>query len=76
MDIKVNAHGRYVEVIGIEVDDPEEAVDLVYALWEATDSDKPRTGNDLSAGNGVYLDRKSARIGFSYLGDGERPEVR
>lgn len=74
MDVKINAQGRYVEVTGIETDDWIQALGEIYALWEETDPNKETT--EISAGTGSHIEKSYGKIGFAFMGDGERPEIR
>jgi hypothetical protein len=73
VDIKINAQGSYVEVIGSE-DDLEVTAGIVFDLWAATVADEK--GNKLTAGSGSYLERSGSRIGFADMRSGERLPVK
>jgi hypothetical protein len=79
VDIKINAQGRYIEVIGInESTALEYAASIVYDLWAATElTDKEiKEVTTLTAGTGSYLERSGGRIGFADIGSGERLPVK
>jgi hypothetical protein len=79
VDIKINAQGRYIEVIGInESTALEYAASIAYDLWAATElTDKEiKEVNKLTAGSGSYLERSGSRIGFADMRSGERLPVK
>jgi hypothetical protein len=77
MDIKVNAQGSYVEIIGInESTSLDYATGVAYDLWAATVSEKEKDPEGLSAGTGSYVDRPQVRLGFADMRSGERLAVK
>lgn len=72
MDVRINAQGRFVEVVGINVAlELQEALDAVYGLWEATTMDK----EPIVATGFVQTERDHRTSGFVDLDVGERPVV-
>lgn len=73
MDIKINALGRYVEIIGIKDYTAEESAAVALDLWQSLVVDpEEETGGAI----GLVTERDSKRVGFAYLSDGERPDVK
>lgn len=75
MDIKINAHNRYVEVINIDCDSAEDCTEVALSLWLATENPTSNT-EEIGAGSTVLTEKSYQTAGFAYVSEGERLDVR
>lgn len=75
MDIKINAHNRYVEVIDIECDNADECIEVVLDLWKSTENPSG-SSDDIGAGSTVLTEKSYQTTGFAYVSEGERLNVK
>ena len=83
MDIEIDAYGKRVTVSGIECEIIEDCVEVVRTLWndvekpagvtKTSEADLPPT---LEAAGGGHAERAYSPMGYSYLTDGERLNVK
>lgn len=73
MDIKINALGRSVEILGIEGDDAEDCTAVALNLWQSL---VPVDEDNVGGAFGLQTERELRQVGFVHLDEGERPNVK
>lgn len=85
MDIEINAYGKQIKISGIDCDDADDCIETAYELWDRLDRPEsvPVTNaNDkverptLEASGGGHAEKSYQPMGFAYLNDGERLNVK
>jgi hypothetical protein len=79
MDVKINAYGKQIDVIGIDCDDAADCLETVLDYWERIEDPRlaPPSVDDnerpiIEASGGGYHERKHQTMGFAEFTYGER----
>jgi hypothetical protein len=61
MDIKLNAHNRYVEITGVDTGSAEELAEVALKTWLGLDPSK----DGIEAGSALITEKATIPLGFA-----------
>lgn len=79
MDVEINAYGKLVRLTDMECETSTDCTEVAFELWNrlekplTSEADDPPT---LEAAGGGHVERTYLPMGYSYMSDGERLNVK